>query len=156
METNHDLCYARSYDNGVTWYKANGKKYDLPIRYNNAEDACRIPQNSELINQTSMSADASGNPYIATYLALILIVMFRNTVLCGTIGQTWQNRQVSDRHTPFSLKGGGTKMIPIARPRIVVDGGEIFYIFRDEERGSRVSMAHTSAVGTGKLGPLRI
>ena len=25
-------------------------------------------------------------------------------------------------------------MIPIARPRIVVDGGEIFYIFRDEER----------------------
>ena len=41
-------------------------------------------------------------------------------------------------------------MIPIARPRIVVDGGEIFYIFRDEERGSRVSMAHTSAVGTGK------
>ena len=28
VETNHDLCYARSYDNGVTWYKANGKKYD--------------------------------------------------------------------------------------------------------------------------------
>ncbi len=24
-------------------------------------------KNSELINQTSMSADASGNPYIATY-----------------------------------------------------------------------------------------
>ena len=35
----------------VTWYKANGKKYDLPIRLGNAEYACRIPQNSELINQ---------------------------------------------------------------------------------------------------------
>lgn len=118
METNHDLCYARSYDNGVTWYKANGKKYDLPIRYNNAEYACRIPQNSELINQTSMSADASGNPYIATYwrdpdsdVPQYRIVWYD--------GQMWQNRQVSDRHTPFSLKGGGTKMIPIARPRIV-------------------------------------
>lgn len=41
-------------------------------------------------------------------------------------------------------------MIPIARPRIVVDGGEIFYIFRDEERGSRVSLAHAAAVGVGK------
>ena len=149
VETNHDLCYARSYDNGVTWYKANGKKYDLPIRYNNAEYACRIPQNSELINQTSMSADASGNPYIATYwrdpdsdVPQYRIVWYD--------GQMWQNRQVSDRHTPFSLKGGGTKMIPIARPRIVVEGGEIFYIFRDEERGSRVSMAHAQAVGTGK------
>ena len=29
--------------------------------------ACRLPQNCELINQTSMSADAGGNPYIATY-----------------------------------------------------------------------------------------
>ena len=67
VETNHDLCYARSFDNGVTWYKANDKKYDLPIRLGNAEYACRIPQNSELINQTSMSADAGGNPYIASY-----------------------------------------------------------------------------------------
>lgn len=25
VETNHDICYARSYDNGVTWCKTNGK-----------------------------------------------------------------------------------------------------------------------------------
>ena len=29
----------------------------------------------------------------------------------------------------------------MARPRVVVDKGEIFYLFRDEERGSRVSLA---------------
>lgn len=145
VETNHDLCYARSSDNGVTWYKSTGEKYDLPIRLNNAEYACRIPQNSELINQTSMSADAKGNPYIATYwrdsdseVPQYRIVWFD--------GKKWNNRQVSQRTTPFSLKGGGTKMIPIARPRIVVDKGEIFYIFRDEERGSRVSMAYTRDV----------
>ena len=149
VETNHDLCYARSYDNGVTWYKANGKKYDLPIRYNNAEYACRIPQNSELINQTSMSADASGNPYIATYWRDPDSEVPQYRIVWHD-GQMWHNRQVANRHTSFSLKGGGTKMIPIARPRIVVDGGEIFYIFRDEERGSRVSLAHAAAVGVGK------
>ena len=54
------------------------------------------------------------------------------------------------RTTPFSLKGGGTKMIPMARPRIVVDGGEIFYVFRDEERGSIVSLAHATDVANSK------
>lgn len=149
VETNHDLCYARSFDNGVTWYKSNGEKYDLPITASNAEYACRLPQNSELINQTSMSADAVGNPYIATY--------WRNPDsdvpqyrIVWNDGKAWHHRQVSHRKTPFSLKGGGTKMIPIARPRIVVQGGEVFYIFRDEERGSRVSMAHSTDVGSGK------
>lgn len=41
-------------------------------------------------------------------------------------------------------------MIPISRPRIVVDGGEIFYVFRDAERGSRVSLAHATDVANGK------
>ncbi len=67
VETNHDLCYARSLDGGKTWYKTNGQKYELPIRLGNAEYACRISQNAELINQTSMSTDVAGHPYIATY-----------------------------------------------------------------------------------------
>ena len=29
VETNHDLCYARSFDNGVTWYKSDGEQYKL-------------------------------------------------------------------------------------------------------------------------------
>lgn len=149
VETNHDLCYARSFDNGVTWYKANGKKYDLPIRLNNAEYACRIPQNSELINQTSMSADASGNPYIASYWRDPDSDVPQYRIVWHD-GQMWHNRQVSERTTPFSLKGGGTKMIPIARPRIAVEGGEIFYVFRDEERGSKVSLAHAVDVANSK------
>lgn len=149
VETNHDLCYARSSDNGVTWCKSDGEKYQLPIRLENAEYACSIPQNSELINQTSMSADASGNPYIATYWrdADSDVPQYR---IVWNDGKKWQNRQVSERKTPFSLKGGGTKMIPVSRPRIVVESGEIYYVFRDEERGSRVSLAHTNNVANGK------
>ena len=42
------------FDNGVTWYKTSGERYELPIKLSNAEYACRLPQNCELINQTSM------------------------------------------------------------------------------------------------------
>ena len=149
VETNHDLCYARSTDNGATWYTADGRMYDLPIRAGNAEYACRIPQCSELINQTSMSADAEGNPYIATYWrdADSKVPQYR---LVWFDGKQWNSRQVSNRVTPFSLSGVGTKMIPVARPRIVVDGKKAYYVFRDEERGSKVSMAYTEDVDKGE------
>ena len=57
---------------------------------------------------------------------------------------------MSNRTTPFSLKGGGTKMIPISRPRMVVNKNEAYYIFRDEERGSKVSMYYTKNMKEGK------
>lgn len=149
VETNHDLCYARSFDGGKTWYKTSGEQYQLPIRLDNAEYACKIPQNSELINQTSMSADAQGNPFIATYwrdqdseIPQYRLVWFD--------GEKWQNQQVSNRMAPFSLKGGGTKMIPISRPRMVVDENEAYYIFRDAERGSKVSMYYTKDIRKGQ------
>ena len=149
VETNHDLCYARSRDGGRTWEQADGTPYTLPIRAGNAEYACRIPQNSELINQTSMSADAEGHPYIATYWrdADSEVPQYR---MVWHDGRQWHQSQVSQRTSPFSLKGGGTKMIPIARPRLAVHQGKVVYIFRDEERGSRVSMYYTKRLSSGK------
>lgn len=149
VETNHDLCYARSKDGGKTWEKANGTPYKLPIRAGNADYACRIPQNAELINQTSMSTDAGGHPYIATYWRDPDSDIPQYRIVWHN-GENWQTRQVSDRKTPFTLKGGGTKMIPIARPRMAVHEGEVFYLFRDEERGSKVSMYHTKDIQFGK------
>lgn len=149
VETNHDLCYAYSPDEGNTWYKSNGEKYNLPIRKDNAEYAWRIPQNSELINQTSMSADKAGHPYIVTYWrdGNSKIPQYR---LVWNDGKEWHSRQIMNRTLPFSLKGGGTKMIPIARPKIVVDNGKAWFVFRDAERGSRVSMAYTDNIASGE------
>ena len=153
VETNHDLCYARSRDGGNTWEKSNGETYALPINATNAEYACRIPQNSELINQTSMSANKDGRPFIATYWrsANSNVPQYR---LVWFDGKQWRQQQVTQRVTPFSLSGGGTKMIPIARPRLVINekGGKckVAYIYRDEERGSKVSMAVTDNVESGK------
>ncbi len=139
VETNHDLCYARSRDGGLTWEKSTGERYTLPITYANAEYACRIPMNSELINQTGMAADAYGRPYIATYWRGDgnSVPQYR---MVWNDGKEWHSRQVSSRVTPFSLSGGGTKMIPISRPRILVDGDKAMILFRDDERGNRVSM----------------
>lgn len=149
VETNHNLCYAYSPDEGKTWYKSTGEKYILPIRKDNAEYAWRIPQNSELINQTSMSTDADGHPYIVTYWrdADSDIPQYR---LVWNDGISWQSRQIMNRTHGFSLKGGGTKMIPISRPRVAVDSGKAYFVFRDEERGSKVSVAYTDNIKSGE------
>lgn len=108
METNHDICYARSRDGGKTWEKSDGSKYSLPITATNAEYAWRIPQKSELINQTGMAADADGHPYISTYWreSNDSVPQYR---MVWNDGKKWHCRCVSDRTTPFSLSGGGTK-----------------------------------------------
>lgn len=139
VETNHDLCYARSRDGGVTWQRSDGTPYQLPITESSAELAWGVPQGSELINQTSMSADSAGNPYIATYWrdAGSDVPQYR---LVWHDGEKWQAKCVSRRVTPFTLVGGGTKMIPVARPRLVTDGNNVYYIVRDAERGSRVAV----------------
>jgi hypothetical protein len=143
VETNHDLCYARSRDGGHTWERSDGTPYQLPITAATAEYAWRIPQGSELINQTSMTADPEGHPYIATYWrdADSQVPQYR---VVRFDGSQWRMMQVGERRTPFSLVGGGTKMIPISRPRMVSDGKQLYFFFRDEERGSRVSMAQYS------------
>lgn len=146
VETNHDLCYARSDDGGKTWKRSDGTQYNLPITESTAEIAWKIPQNSELINQTGMTADSKGHPFIATYWrdAGSDVPQYR---LVWHDGKKWDMSTVGNRATPFSLSGGGTKMIPISRPRIASDGKKAYYIFRDVERGSKVSLAYTPNLG---------
>lgn len=93
-----------------------------------------------------MTTDEKGRPYIATYwrdqdskVPQYRVVSFD--------GFKWIVSQVGERRTPFSLSGGGTKRIPIARPQILVRDGRLFVFFRDEERGSRVSVAETNKRG---------
>lgn len=140
VATNHDLCYAKSNDNGKTWQKSSGEKYILPINAENAEYVWRIPQNSELINQTSMTTDLRGNPYIATYwrdektnVPQFHVVYFDR--------KSWKMSQISTRKAAFSLSGAGTKRIPVSSPQIVVNKDKIIVIFRDEERKNRISVA---------------
>ncbi len=143
VATNHDMCYAKSEDGGLTWKKSNGDKYTLPITAATSEYICPIPQNSELINQTSMYADSYGHPYIASYWTPAGSSVPQYHLIYHN-GEAWNTKQISARQTSFSLSGGGTKKIPISRPQIVVDdSGDtpvVYLIYRDIERKSKVSV----------------
>jgi hypothetical protein len=153
VATNHDMAYARSTDGGVSWQKTNGELYTLPLNVANAEYAWRIPQNSELINQTSMAADEEGNPYIATYWRDqdSNVPQFR---VIRYAAQQWESFNPGFRRIGFSLSGGGTKSIPISRPQIFVKGKgdktEVHLLFRDAERGSKVSIASSQSLNSNK------
>ncbi len=144
VATNHDMCYAKSMDGGRTWQKSTGEVYQLPITQANAEYAAIIPQNSELTNTTSMCADAEGRPYIATYWRLEGAAAPQYHLIYHD-GEQWQQQQISDRSTPFSMTGFGEKRVPISRCQIIADSegttDKAYLLFRDIERGDRVSVA---------------
>ncbi|MDF2192301.1 BNR repeat-containing protein [Paraflavitalea sp. CAU 1676] len=152
VASNHDLAYARSTDGGKTWETSKGVQYVLPITAATAEYACRIPQNSELINQTSMYADEQGHPYIATYWREEGSDIPQYHVVYNDEAG-WHDRNLAFRTTPFSLKGGGTKRIPISRPQIMVwKQGRMTaaaLVFRDAERQDRVSIATIEDLASG-------
>lgn len=144
VATNHDMCYARSKDGGKTWEKSTGEKYILPITASTAEYACHIPQNSDLINQTSMFADAKGRPFIVSYWADTSTKIPQYHLIFKQ-GKDWKVYNTAFRHTVFSLSGMGTKHIPVSRPQIISwnknNRQQAAIIFRDEERGNKVSAA---------------
>ncbi|SDK01070.1 BNR repeat-containing family member [Pedobacter sp. ok626] len=144
VATNHDVCYARSADGGKTWTRSDGTKYQLPIKEARAECVAKIPQKSELINQVSMTTDHNGNPYIASYWKEKGAKAPQYHLLYLKQGR-WINLNLNFRERDFSLSGGGTKGIPIARPQVLVwDNGThtaVALIFRDVERQNSASIA---------------
>jgi hypothetical protein len=153
VASNHDLAYARSRDGGRSWETSEGRPCTLPITAASAEYAARIPQGSELINQTSMSADKGGQPYIASYWRRAGSAVPQYQVVYRS-GGAWKEMALDFRRTPFSLSGVGTKAIPVSRPQIMVGlrAGEpaALLVFRDAERGSKVSVARIADLGTGR------
>lgn len=103
----------------------------------------RIPQKSDLINQTSMTADDNSHPYIATYyqgeqdLAPHVYIIYHN-------GIVWDQLKVGQRTLDFDLRGGGTRSIPISRPLVLHtnNSGEskLHVIYRDEEYDDNACM----------------
>ncbi|QDH77890.1 neuraminidase [Echinicola soli] len=148
VSTNHDMAYARSTDGGQTWEKSTGEPYALPINLESAEYAWEIPQNSSLINQTAVTSDHHGNPYIATYWNDGGVTQYQ--IIYQENG-SWKKISPGFRQSEFVLGGGGTKRIPISRPQVLVDAhGDktaLYLIFNDEERGHKASIAYTPELG---------
>lgn len=150
VATNHDMAYARSDDAGDTWVNSKGEPYSIPINASTSEYAMRIPQRQELINQTTIGADAQGRPYIVTYFRAADSNVPQYWLIYHD-GSRWRHQQVGRRTEAFSLSGGGTKRIPISRPQVAVSQGDqptIHVIYRDQERGGKVTLASCSDPST--------
>jgi hypothetical protein len=149
VASNHDMAYARSRDGGRTWEDSAGRPYVLPITAASADYAARIPQGSDLINQTSMAADSAGHPYIATYWRDAGSAAPQYRVLYHD-GVAWRRLDLDFRTQAFSLRGGGTKAIPIARPQLLVSQAagapSAMLVFRDRARGDKVSVVRIADV----------
>jgi len=143
VSSNHDMCYAKSEDGGITWKKSTNENYSLPINISNAQIVCLIPKKSELMNQTSMTVNEKGEPFIATYFTSIKTKKTEYHIIFQKQDQ-WYKRQVSNRVTNFSLSGTGTKRIPIARPKILVNDKAVYLIGRDEERKNAITVYYTN------------
>jgi hypothetical protein len=137
VATNHDMCYAVSRDGGKSWERSDGTPYKGSINEGNAEVVSRIPQNSELINQTSMAVDAEGRPIIASYWRPDGAAAPQVMVITLT-DDGWETEQASRRNLDFTLRGFGTRGPPMSRPQVVLGEGGPLVVYRDEEFDTRV------------------
>lgn len=128
---NMNICYAKSSDNGKTWYSSNMKPFQLPITQVNAEVIWPISPASNLINQTSMAVDSKNQPHIVFYSNdHDGIVQYQHLFFDG---KKWNHQFISKRTNAFDLCGGGTLQIPISRPEIVIDDNDnVFVIYRGD------------------------
>ncbi|MEJ2501819.1 MAG: BNR-4 repeat-containing protein, partial [Gemmatimonadota bacterium] len=146
VATNHDILYAYSPDRGVSWLRSTGEPYALPITAASAEVAVDVPQQSGLINQTTMTVDADGRPVIASYWRDpgSEVPQYR---LVRHDGVGWRVSSVGRRSSPFRLEGGGTRRIPLSRPLVVGGPTGLHVVFRDVERGGGISLASAADPG---------
>lgn len=154
-QTNHDLDYAWSPDAGLTWRRADGTPYALPINERGengntnslAERVLAIPEGWSLINQAGQCLDGSGQPVIAAWWApgagtnnhrRQYLVAFP-----GTNG--WQTRQISNRTNDApSVKKPESEVRDLGRPVIVCDRDDrLIVLYRDNFGSNGLTIAHT-------------
>jgi BNR repeat-containing family member/PEP-CTERM motif len=146
-QTNSNIMFAQSPDNGTTWFQQGGTtQYGLPIIQSGspansvAQVVQAIPPNSSFINQTSMAVDQNNNPLIATYLtpnwnpATQTGDKNRQYVLVYYTGAQWQMSQISHRTSDTAIDTSGANVRDLGRPVVLVDKqNRVLVITRSED-----------------------
>ncbi len=125
-QTNHDLYCARSPDNGRSWFSVDGAALGKTIDRAKADAFAKIvslPIHSSLINQTSMTVDAAGQPMIATWWAPNAAQgdNTRQYMLVWRDGNAWRSSQISHRISgePYDATSGAVR--EMGRPILLTD-----------------------------------
>ncbi len=134
---NIDVDYARSPDQGRTWFSSRKRPLRTPITQVNSETALAVSPGSNLINQCSMALDSRDRPHVAFYADdPDGVPQYQHLWFDG---RQWRHHYVSQRTQPFVLAGQGTLQIPISRPEIVIDDDDsVYLIHRGDLSGDRM------------------
>jgi autotransporter-associated beta strand protein len=155
FQSNNNILFAQSPDNGVTWYQQGGKtQYTLPIIASTADGGTTpqvaqtiqaIAQNSSLINQASMTVDKNNNPVLATWLtpngnASLPVSATNNPNLQYELiyytGTAWEESQITHRTSDTAFDTSGTYVRDLGRPIVLVDSeNRVLVVTRSEDTG---------------------
>ncbi len=144
FQTNHNIYYARSPDQGATWTKLDGTPYTLPITESTAELVVNIPEGSTLINQASMTVDKNNNPLVATWWAPGTAQgnFTRQYMLSYHDGNAWQTSQISNR--PLESLQSDSTVRELARPIVMVDDdNRTVVVMRYDQRNDVVTVGYS-------------
>jgi len=142
FQTNHNIMYATSSDNGQTWAKQDGSPFTLPITEGQGGVIANIPQNSTLINQTSMALDSQDHPLIATWYAPLAGSgdNTRQYMLHWYDGASWHASQITNR--PTEPLQNDTTVRELGRPIVLVDDDDrTLVVMRYKEAGNNIVVA---------------
>ncbi|HYO09380.1 MAG TPA: BNR-4 repeat-containing protein [Tepidisphaeraceae bacterium] len=132
-QSNSNIMFARSPDNGTSWKKFDGTAYSLPIiqsgpAASSGEVIKNLPQGSSLINQTSMTVDNADRPIVATWWAPGWNPSTnsgnpnRQYMLVYHDGSAWKTSQVTNRTSDTAIDTSAFAVRDLGRPIVLVDG----------------------------------
>ena len=155
FQSNNNILFAQSPDNGTTWYQQGGTtKYTLPIIASTsnggtsaqvAQVVQSVVQNSSLINNSDMTVDNKDNPVIATWLtpngnASQAVSATNNPnrqyELIYYNGSAWETSQISHRTSDTAFDTSGNEVRDLGRPIVLVDtSNRVLVVTRSEDSG---------------------
>jgi len=159
-QSNHNIMYAWSPNQGVDWYRQALSRYSRSgihaIDESNAPPVVVLPEGSSLINQTYMMAGPNGNPYVATWWAPNAAEddHLRQYMLAWQDGETWSVSQITDREPENTDAYGVSQRVPedqlrdyrITRPIVAVDDSDrVIVAFTDWQRGGKLTIAYSES-----------
>ncbi len=127
-QTNSNIMFAQSSDNGGAWTTQSGVSEESSqggITQSTGQIVESIPQGSSLINQSNMAVDDNNNPLIATWYAPGSLNgggnNTRQYMLDYYNGASWQTSQITDRPAGEAYDSSGAYVRQLARPVVLVD-----------------------------------
>ena len=155
-QSNHDIMYAYSPNQGEDWYRDDGTLYTRwgshHIDENNAPAVVTIPEGSSLTNHTSMAVGPDDNVYMASFWAPQAASgdHLRQYMLTWYDGSDWHTSQITNRD-PEYVDGGGIsqqisesnqKNYSMQQPAVMVDDdNRVIVVYTDHQRDNRISVA---------------